>query len=62
MRVHLRVHQRFLVLVLLIAILGVGAFAQGRGAPSTATNGFYRFNYGVDEVQPISYPAQPIAT
>ncbi len=31
-------------------------------APSAATNDFYRFNYTMGEMQPIEYPAQPIAT
>jgi carboxypeptidase C (cathepsin A) len=56
-----RFDLRLCGLVILIAALGVGAFAQGRGAGS-ATNGFYRFNYNLDEMQPINYPAQPIAT
>src|SRR5579859_7141790 len=49
--------------ILPVADLAVEAFAQGRGRGAVgATNGFYRFNYGQDEMQPISYPAQPIAT
>ena len=40
----------------------MGAFAQGRGGAAAATNGFYRYNYGVDEIQPIDYPTEPIAT
>ncbi|HXA49892.1 MAG TPA: hypothetical protein VNV86_06305, partial [Candidatus Acidoferrum sp.] len=48
----------------LIAATGTTAFAQGRGrgAVGGATNGFYRFNYQQEEMQPIAYPAQPIAT
>jgi carboxypeptidase C (cathepsin A) len=46
---------------ILIAAMVVGAFAQGRGAGS-APNNFYRFNYSLDEMQPIDYPAQPITT
>ena len=34
------------------------AAAARRGA----TNDFYRFNYSPEEMQPIKYPAQPIAT
>jgi carboxypeptidase C (cathepsin A) len=48
--------------LLLALTLTAGAFAQGRGGAPGATNGFYRYNYGVDEVQPIQYPAEPIAT
>ncbi len=44
------------------ALLAGGAFAQGRGGAAAATNGFYRYNYGVDEIQPIDYPKEPIAT
>ena len=52
-------HLQFLIL----AAMGVAAFAQGRGAGAGATNDFYRFNYNNDEpMQPINYPAQPIAT
>ena len=43
------------------ALAAVPAGAQGRGA-ATATNGFYRFNYGAEEMQPIKYPDAPIAT
>src|SRR5215510_11253504 len=63
MRVHLRFHYKLSSFVILIAAMGVEAFAQGRGRGATgATNGFYRFNYGMDEMQPIAYPAQPIST
>src|ERR1035438_3651045 len=62
MRVHLRLNRKFCLFLTLIAAMGVGAFAQGRGAATTATNGFYRFNYTMEEMQPITYPAQPIAT
>ena len=62
MRIHGRsIHQVYLF-VILIAATGVGAFAQGRGGRGGATNDFYRFNYSAEEMQPISYPAQPIAT
>ena len=48
-------------LVILVAALGVVALAQGRSGPA-ATNSFYRFNYNLDEMQPIAYPPQPIVT
>ena len=48
-------------LVILVAAMGVVALAQGRGGAG-ATNNFYRFNYSLDEMQPIAYPAQPIVT
>src|ERR1051326_4460173 len=54
----------FCLLLILIATTGALVWAQGgrgRGA-TTATNGFYRFNYGAEEMQPINYPAEPIAT
>jgi carboxypeptidase C (cathepsin A) len=55
--------QRILSISLLAVVVGATAFGQGRGRGGvTATNGFYRFNYGADEMQPISYPAQPIVT
>jgi carboxypeptidase C (cathepsin A) len=61
----MRIHQRFnpilCTLVILIAAMVVGAFAQGRGAGSAANN-FFRFNYSLEEMQPIEYPAQPITT
>ena len=60
MRIHGRFNQ-FCVSLLSISLLRAAAFAQGRGA-STATNGFYRFNYTMEEMQPIRYPAEPIAT
>ncbi|MBZ5497047.1 MAG: peptidase S10 [Acidobacteriia bacterium] len=47
--------------VILIAAMVVGAFAQGRGAGS-APNNFFRFNYSLEEMQPINYPPQPITT
>jgi carboxypeptidase C (cathepsin A) len=61
MRINGRFHPKHCAIALLIATLGVGAFAQGRGG-SAATNNFYRFNYTIDEMQPISYPAQPVVT
>ncbi len=47
----------------ILLMIGAAAFGQGRGrGGTTATNGFYRFNYGAEEMQPIKYPEQPIAT
>jgi carboxypeptidase C (cathepsin A) len=61
----MRLNSRFIPtlcsFVILIAATVVGAFAQGRGAGS-APNNFYRFNYSLEEMQPINYPAQPITT
>ena len=48
-------------LVILVAATGVVALAQGRGGQA-ATNSFYRFNYSLDEMQQVAYPAQPIVT
>jgi carboxypeptidase C (cathepsin A) len=47
--------------VILVVAMGVVMLAQGRGGAG-ATNNFYRFNYALDEMQPIAYPAQPIVT
>ncbi len=52
---------RSCALALLIAAMGAAAFAQGRGGTS-APNNFYRYNYTLEEMQPIDYPAQPIST
>lgn len=52
-------------LKLSIALMAISAaaFGQGRGrGAATATNGFYRFNYGTEEMQPIRYPEKPIET
>ena len=63
MRIQRRIHPNILLLPVLISALAWGAFGQGRGRGNAgATNGFYRFNYNQDEMQPIAYPAQPIAT
>ena len=51
-----------ILILILTALIGLGAFAQGRGGAAQATNDFYRFNYDNDEMQPIKYPAQPITT
>ncbi len=50
-------------LLVSMALATVPAFAQGRGrGAATATNGFYRFNYGAEEMEPIKYPDGPIST
>jgi carboxypeptidase C (cathepsin A) len=46
----------------LLAAGAVAGFAQGRGGPAANTNGFFRFNYGADEMQPIQYPEKPITS
>ena len=61
MRFNRRFNPTVCGFVILIAAMVVGAFAQGRGAGSTPNN-FYRFNYSLEEMQPINYPAQPITT
>src|SRR5215471_17648026 len=62
MRIQGRISQLSIILIL-AAATNVAAFAQGRGRGAVgATNGFYRFNYGMEEMQPINYPAQPIAS
>jgi len=61
MRITGRINITVCLFVILIAAMSVAAFAQGRGA-GAATNGFYRFNYNLEEMQPIDYPAQPITT
>ena len=59
----MRFNHKLSIFLILIAAMGGEAFAQGRGRGAVgATNGFYRFNYGMEEMQPINYPAQPIAT
>jgi carboxypeptidase C (cathepsin A) len=61
MRIPRRFQQILCGFVALIAAMVVGAFAQGRGGPG-ATSNFYRFNYGLSEMQPIDYPVKPITT
>jgi carboxypeptidase C (cathepsin A) len=61
MRINGRSKPNLCSFVILIAAMVVGAFAQGRGAGS-APNNFYRFNYSLEEMLPIDYPAQPIIT
>ncbi len=63
MRMYREIHPKSCLFLILIAAMGMNAFAQGRrGAGAGATNDFYRFNYGEEEMQPIKYPAEPIAT
>ena len=63
MRISTRSTRTFCALLIFVAATGAQAFAQGRGRGATgATNGFYRFNYGAEEMQPINYPAKPIET
>src|ERR1051325_4548594 len=61
MRVHGRSNFQLSIFLILVA---AEAFAQGRGrgGAAGATNGFYRFNYGAEEMQAINYPAEPITT
>ncbi len=47
-------------LIIASAAAGIVLSAQGRGG--AAPNNFYRFNYTLDEMQPIDYPKQPIVT
>jgi carboxypeptidase C (cathepsin A) len=54
---------RVATLFTLATSASVGAFAQGgRGGPSAATNDFFRFNYGTQEMRPINYPAKPVTS
>ena len=62
MRINGRFDLRSCSLVILIAAMVVGAFAQGRGGAGSTPNNFFRFNYSMDEMLPIEYPAQPITT
>jgi len=61
MRINGRSQPVLCCFVILIAAMVVGAFGQGRGAGSSPNN-FYRFNYSLDEMQPIDYPEKPITT
>ena len=61
MRIIRRSNSTVFVCALIAAAMSAGLFAQGRGA-GAATNNFYRFNYSLDDMQPINYPAQPITT
>ena len=61
MRINGRSSVKIFGLAGLIAAMGVTAFAQGRGGTATPNN-FYRFNYYLEEMQPIAYPAHPITT
>ena len=63
MNLHLRFHHKLFICLSVMAAMGVQCFAQGRGRGAVgATNGFYRFDYTQEEMQAISYPAEPIAT
>jgi carboxypeptidase C (cathepsin A) len=44
----------------LLSVAAVGGWAQGRGAGTP--NNFFRFNYSLEEMLPIDYPARPVAT
>ena len=61
MRMHGRVQQGFFGFLILFAATGA-AFGQGRGRGGEGTNDFYRFNYGAERMDPITYPEKPIAT
>jgi carboxypeptidase C (cathepsin A) len=54
-----RLNQIASLVAVLIAAAGVVMLAQGRGGQA---NNFYRFNYSLEDMQPIDYPAQPITT
>src|SRR5579871_5119443 len=62
MRIDMRSHSKLGIFLLLAAAAAPGALAQGRGGPAANTNGFYRYNYAMEEMQPINYPAEPITT
>src|SRR4051812_41381007 len=63
MKNRVRFHHTLSISLLLTGAMAVSAFGQGRGRGAAgATNGFYRFDYAQEEMQPISYPSQPIAT
>ena len=49
--------------IAVVLMISAAAFGQGRGrGATTTTNGFYRFNYGAEEMQSIRYPEKAIAT
>ena len=56
MRITRRLSPTTCGLVILVAAMGAVALAQGRGGQAATSN------YGLDEMQPIAYPAQPIVT
>ena len=59
----MRVHYRICTVLFAMVPMGVAAFAQGGGRGAAgATNDFYRFDYTLETMQPIEYPAQPIST
>jgi carboxypeptidase C (cathepsin A) len=61
---NLRKHGMTMIVgpILIAAGLAVLAFAQTRGGANATPNDFYRFNYGLEDMQPIAYPPRPIAT
>ena len=61
MKIRRRYDLRLFGLAVLTAVLSVSASAQARGG-GAAPNNFYRFNYSLEEMQPIDYPARPITT
>ncbi len=62
MRLHRR--NRFQRLAVVAIASGALAFAQGRAGRggAAASSGFYRFNYGLEEMQAIPYPEKPITS
>ena len=61
MRSHGPIHRSLCLFLLIAAGSAWAQGGRGRGGAG-ATNDFYRFNYGEESMQPIVYPAQPIAT
>jgi carboxypeptidase C (cathepsin A) len=61
MRTHKRSVLRILGVAVLLALTGLALTAQQRGGTAVPNN-FFRFNYNLPEMQPIDYPAKPIAT
>ena len=60
MNINRRLTRGWCILLISALAAGVSLIAQGRGG--AAANNFYRFNYTLDEMQPIDYPKQPIVT
>lgn len=61
MNIRKRSQLMIIGLFILIAATSAGAWAQGRGGLATPNN-FFRFNYNLEQMNPIDYPAQPITT